>query len=345
MKTKENLQQSNSNKELFFQKPLELDEARATIRHELLIDSDNQADSTNKLEEIIEKPIFLERIRNSKALRRALQIMILAFTLIKADPLVAGESGQLSDKDRIVNVDEKKRAELNRALIAEGEYVVPQDVMISYGEVVDPGMIGVPAGGYFKKDFLAIDDRRDDFQKKLERLGYSQEQAELYANSFESGNIVFNEAELSKEQFQSILKHERMHREIYNLPVDKKQVLDEARDAIIKDYRDKEQRWSAKQDSAFLLIKEGKLTQEEYLELSKAEIIKENPILLDKDGGTSGLMPVLRNSEEFYTYLAMEKFQPKVIDFLIKNYPEAYTIYLNLKEEIDLQIATQSLNK
>lgn len=344
MKLFEHSMKPLNDSELGLDESKELAEARATIKHELALDSDNLEEVKQKLDQLVDSPSFLEKIRNSQFLRRAFKIMILTFTLIKADPILASGAEDHFKKDKITQIDDN-RAEHNLKLLSKNEYVVPSDVMIAFSETVDPSLMGVPAGGFFKKDFLAVNNRKEIFQNKLTELGYSSEQINHFTNLFKDGNLVFNEKDLATVEFSAVLSHERLHREIHNLPEEKKKLLNEARDDVIQDYLSKEERWSAKQDGIYLLVKTGEISEEEHIKLSKAEISKENPILLDQFGGTDGLIPILRNHEEFYTYLAMDKLSPVVKDYLIIKHPQAYETYLNLKEGIDLQISEQSLAK
>ena len=314
-------------------------EAQAILRQELdIAPSDQKEIVEKKVEAALSSPSFLEKIRQNKFLGKAFKVMVLAFALMKAEPLVAQE---LPARNKQEQFDDKQVEKNNRALLAGKEYIAPEKVMIAYGEIVDPGMMGVPAGGFFKKDFLNSAEKKEDFARKLADLGYSLEQADSLTEEFKSGNIVFNENELKKGEFRDILAHERMHKEINDLPAAEKRKLDEARDKVLDDFRVKEQDWSEKSDKLYTRLQKGLISEAEYNEQSKAAIKLANPILLDNAGQTDGLMPVLRNAEEFYTYLMMDKFQPQVTSYLQSNFPEAYRIFQNLKEKIYLPIIEQ----
>lgn len=314
-------------------------EAQEILRQELDIVPNDQKEVVEKKVEIaLGSSSFLEKIRQNKFLGRAFKIMILAFALMKAEPLVAQE---LPARDKQEQFDNKQTENNNRALLGGKEYVAPEKVMIAYGEIVDPNMMGVPAGGFFKKDFLNSSEKKEIFAKKLAALGYSSEQADSLTEEFKSGNIVFNENELKKEKFRDVLAHERLHKEMANLPLAEKSKLDEARDNVLGDFKIKEQEWSEKSDKLYTSLQQGLISEEEYNKQNKAEIKQANPILLDNFGKTDGLIPVIRNAEEFYPYLMMDKFQPQVTSYLQDNYSEAYRIFQNLKEKIYLPIIEQ----
>jgi len=319
--------------------PEENKEVQDILSQELDIEPGDREEAVEKkVEAALDSPSFLEKIRQNKFLGKAFKIMILAFALMKVEPLAAQE---LPARDKQEQFDNKQAEKNNRALLGGKEYVAPEKVMIAYGEIVDPNMMGVPAGGFFKKDFLNSPAKKEAFAKKLADLGYSSEQANSLIEEFKGGNIVFNEKELKKGEFRDVLAHERMHKEITNLPAEEKKKLDEARDIILDDFRTKEQEWSEKSDKLYASLQKGLISEEEYNAQSKAEIKRANPTLLDNTGQTDGLIPVLRNAEEFYTYLMMNKFHPRVISYLQVNCPEAYRIFQSLKENIYLHIIEQ----
>ncbi len=182
------------------------------------------------------------------------------------------------------------------------------------------------------------------FLKKMEQLGYSEEEARVFMSYFENGNIVLSENELHKEGFRDVLAHERLHKEIDNLPTKQRVVLNEARDFILKDFKEKELRWSQEIDFLFNLLQKGEINEDEYNQRSKDAIMKANPILLDFENETAGLIFILRNQEEFYPYLMMNKLQPSVLEYIRLHFPQSFQIFENLKKEIYQQIQEKEKN-
>jgi len=315
--------------------------AQKILQRELHIPLTNDKElMKKKVSAIIESSIFFEKLRINKLVRNALKVIIVTFSLIRAESAFSQtQLDSIIDKRDDTKLSQKKStSEINRSLITESEYIVPEKVMIAFGEIVDPGMIGTPAGGYFKRNFLDSQGKQDLFYKKLVYFGYIQKDVERFKSYFQDGNIVFSENELEKEHFSDILVHERLHKGIDNLSKKDKKVLNEARNFILNDFRQKEIQWSNDTDSLFVLLQEGKISQQEYEIKSKEVVLKTNPILLDTEGTTSGLIPVLRNNEEFYTYLMMNKFQSQVIDYVKNNFPNSYKIFEELKNKIQYQI-------
>lgn len=119
-----------------------------------ILPSDNEQIIDKKVEKVIESPSFLEKIRNNSLLRNALKTLVVIFSLIRAESAFAQTKSEVEEK-KTINMEYfeevKNLYEKNCQLIKNGEYVVPNKVMVVFGEVVDPGMIGTPAGGYFKK--------------------------------------------------------------------------------------------------------------------------------------------------------------------------------------------------
>jgi hypothetical protein len=297
-----------------------------------------------KVGEVIESTSFLEKIRSNSLLRNALKTMVVIFSLMRAESAFGQTKTEVEEKEkvRIEYVQQEKNTyENNRRLIGKGEHVVPEKVMVVFGEVVDPGMIGTPAGGYFKKNYLNSRERQNMFFEKMGKLGYSKKETQVFVSYFENGNVVFNENELQKEHFRDVLAHERLHKKIDNLPAEQKIVLNEARDFILKDFREKELRWSQETDSLFNLFQKGEINQYEYKKKSMDAMIKADSILLDAEGETEGLIPVLINREEFYTYLMMNKFQPSVVEYIQLHFPQSFQIFENLKNGIQQQIQEQ----
>ncbi len=249
---------------------------------------------------------------------------------------VSGESIILGG----INQKKEKRGELslrekNERLLLKDEFVVPEEVIKAYSEVVDPTMIGVPAGGYFKKDYLNTPEEKKSFKKRIEDMGYGSKDLLKFKRYFSGKNIVFNYSELEKENFKDILAHERLHKCIAFLPEQEGDILNKARDYIINDYRAKEAQWSGRIDK---LLVDGSLKIDDYPHKERELIEKFDPILLDFNGGTGGLIPVLRNADEFYPYLMMNKLSPKVDSFIRSKFPEAHLIYEILKNKINNQI-------
>ena len=313
---------------------------RAVLLTELgLVPGESETVAADKIEAALKSPSFLEKIRDNNVLRRALKIMIVAFALFKAEPMTAQT---VADQTKQEQLDQNKEWRENRALLVAGEYSVPAKVIIAFGEVVDPGLMGVPAGGFFSKDYLNTPEKREYFASILWEQGYSQDDVKRFAEYFTNGNIVFNDDALRESGFRDILAHERLHKDIFELPADRRAVLDQARDAILNDYYNKEAQWSDFGDKLHLEWKQGKISDEQYIALINAEIQKLDPILLDKNGHTSGLIPITRNADEFYTYLMMGELSSKVESCLRDDYPDAFRIYQELKEKIYLAIYSAS---
>ncbi|MBU0612591.1 twin-arginine translocation signal domain-containing protein [Patescibacteria group bacterium] len=233
--------------------------------------------------------------------------------------------------------------EQNRKLLIEGEHEAPREVFRCLAEVISPDNILEPSGGYFNRDYIDTKDEEKEFKKRMKKLGYNDVETQRYRELFSGGSIVFNEKILGEDGFENVLAHERMHKELDNLPEDKKRVLNEARDFILNDYRTRETELNNITDPYLMEVRDkGEEPDYRVFGKMKDEFLKKNsPILLNEDGDMgsgAALMAITRNPREFYTYLMMGELSPRVEEFLKSDFPDAYEIYIGLKNGIYQQI-------
>ena len=98
----------------------------------------------------------------------------------------------------------------------ENEFIVPDAVFESYVRAIgaDRGNVVSQEGGYFSRNYLFNKERRDSFQKELEKLGLEADVIEYYNTLFTSyGVIIFRESILGNERITEALPHERFHQE------------------------------------------------------------------------------------------------------------------------------------
>ena len=309
--------------------------------------NENEKIIQTKINQAVESPSFFEKIKNNKFLKDALKVILVTFFLLKGEPTFAQKlsSEEIGKKEKIEYLQPKNQKEIYKNVLKEDESIIPKNVMKAFWEVVDKqSVMDVPMGGYLGKNFLNTKEKEETFVKKLKDLNYSQAEIEKFKSLLEAGNkIVFNEEVLNQDNFLEIVAHERLHKKIAELNPTEKQILNKARDSILMDYREKEQKWSASSDSLIQLLKAGQISFEEYNQKLQAKILEANPILLDYKNSASSenIIPILGNKEEFYTYLMMGKLHPQVLDYIKNHFPDAYQIFNQLKNNINLEIQSK----
>ena len=108
--------------------------------------------------------------------------------------------------------------------LEESEYVIPDDVLYLHTSIIyerEGLQKPDPKGVYINfEDLLGWLDGIK-FKNTLIEMGYSKSDTKVYAAILaQKGNIVISTrtVEAGEEQFRKVLQHERMHREITNLP-------------------------------------------------------------------------------------------------------------------------------
>lgn len=262
------------------------------------------------------------------AVKKAVYICMLSGSLF------FGQGVQAQEKEVGNNASVKKEHVDEKKHLREGENVVSQEVMNVFARIVDPmSEYSEVQGGYLKKNFLDSPEKIRMFREGLANLGYTSDQIDSAEKNFAKDNIVFSKTALERKDFHTIMGHERLHKAIEHCSFDEKKILNDARDEIIRDYKEKEMVWS---DEVFIFTKaHPDMLPSEMGEKSKEIIQKHNPILLDKNGGVEGILPIIMNAGEFYTYLYMGKLSPQVEEHLKNTYPDAYALYISLVQSIE----------
>ena len=187
--------------------------------------------------------------------------------------------------------------------LREREYVVPHNVLQIYAHIVDNVLFDVSdiKGGNLSRNFLAYGDRKDHFEKKLKEAGYQKEEINEYINLFsEAGIRVYSdEAIKDKEYYPTAISHERMHEEIGRLNKAEKNIIQKAADDLV--YRRHGISW---------------WLSEKFV----------------KGGSGFFMMAAHKNWEEFYTHMADGRWEDFVEETLKEEYPQAYEVYLGVKE-------------
>lgn len=306
-------------------------------------------------------PTLFKKIKNDSKLLRAFKILALSIGLIVGSESLAQEKStnqpvrnykteQLDQKD-----EQLREIEDNRLLLQQGEYAMPPKILNYFARIVDPNNhwdIVEPAGGYFNKNFLDK-EKVALFTKNLKSEGYSQEEISNFIEQLSGKNIVFSENTLANKDFKNILAHERLHKDIDHLPEKNKIILNEARDFIIKDYKDKQTQWVDQLDGLYQNIfgnkkdigeEEKTNLFKEYQDQSRRIVESYKPILLDKNelGDDMNIATVTSRPNEFYAYLLMGKFNPSTEQSLKTQFPSAYDIFNNLRKNILNDIESKS---
>ncbi len=187
---------------------------------------------------------------------------------------------------------------INYEKLAGYEFVVPSIVMECYQHCVDSSA-AVPLATYINENFLKGKEKK--FRKKLEQF-CTDEEIEHYIKLFSTkGLIIYKKSLLKRQDFEKIIKHERMHREVDRLSQKDKQ-------KIIKAWMGLKDR--KKKDGTDLLE-----DKPEYRPFAK--------------------FAVWINWEEFFPHLISGSFYDDVLDTLKQDYPEAYQLYEKLKNKIE----------
>jgi len=184
--------------------------------------------------------------------------------------------------------------EVNKVQLEENEYIIPTDVFVTYAKIIDPLNRCEPLGHYINYNWLR--KNKKIFYERITGLGYSKAEAEMFYNVLsKKGNIVFSTSALSSD-FESLLLHERIHREFNNLSKKERELLCKAHGEI----KDK-----------------------------KVEIAGILQYLVDDTG--KGLGALARNDcSEFFSYLA-EGVLKKEVEEELKKFP-AYKVFNAMKE-------------
>ncbi|MBI2551786.1 hypothetical protein HYW17_00590 [Candidatus Uhrbacteria bacterium] len=182
-----------------------------------------------------------------------------------------------------------------------GEYVIKEEVFEAMVRTVDkrPEWLVQPIGGYQAEPFLASLSARREFSERLHELGVAEEKIVFYTGLFSTADtIVFRETALRDQDFLRALPHERFHREIKKLPN--------------QEYK------SMKQAAEEMMLR---TTPDGLL------------FVREKIGGGWYAVAASTEWQEFYTYLAQGEFRDNAEDALMKDYPQVYKLYLDIKQK------------
>lgn len=194
--------------------------------------------------------------------------------------------------------------------LEDREFVVPDKVFDSYAQIVDkkPDFGGAPAAGYLTKNYLDTEEELKEFNERLGNLNLSEIETEKYTRLFTSSDIiVIKESVLKdKEKFRKFLPHERFHKNIQKLDKqDYDYMMSVADDLVWKET-----------DNGLRFVRERETSK--YL-------------------GGFALAEATENPEEFYTYLAQGEFMPRVEKTLKEDYPKAYDLFNEIKNECEIK--------
>ncbi|MBS3140928.1 hypothetical protein J4405_02175 [Candidatus Woesearchaeota archaeon] len=222
--------------------------------------------------------------------------LFLAVTLLNASPVLA-QSAQLTDQQKTELIQQRTRR------MQANEFLVHQNVLDAYFNTLmkEKSLYHGAKGGYLKINYLSF-WKRITFRRELVRLGYSQEDINKYLNLFTQEQIiVLSESLLENEsEFNNILSHERIHLLMDKLSKTDLDELKRAYDDLI----------NRKTQFGTWFIEDGPdraVTSDEYH------------------------LIVQMNWNEFYPYLAGNKFKSRVERALREEYPRANQIFQDMK--------------
>jgi len=238
--------------------------------------------------------------------------------------------------------------ERNRNLLRENEYIVSRDVMRLYAQTVDPRTFGMVSGGFFEHDYLDTRSERRTFSDSLRARGYSNEEIRNFREMFKNKNIVFSESILDSPEFVPVLRHERMHKYISELPAEEQNTLNEAVDFIISDYNQKQPLWI---DEEMRLEREyherfrDRFNYEAYSQVQdKVDSLIRiySPILhYDSRDQSFRVQTIRDNPKELLPYLMIGGIGSGIESVIENRFPQSARIYNRLKERIENETRDQ----
>lgn len=245
---------------------------------------------------------FLSKLRETK---KAVKLAIL-FSLMENLGSGCAASHQVSrETETFLSENLEKTNDPNNysEMLKRGEFVIPDEVMLAYAKTVDKrsgAEYREPLGGYLAKNYLDKKEEIEEFKKRLAAAGLNAGEISKYKQLLTADDdIVFAAGALSRKDFPNILHHERAHSLMHKLNEKELKILLEAAQAAGKKFTE------------------------------------------DIGSGGNWTMAINMNPLQIYSYLIgapadndMGKENKQFFtEFLQKNHPEAYKIFLNLKSD------------
>lgn len=260
----------------------------------------------------------------SRSLKRITKIGLLASGLLGAS--VATDDAETQQK---VDFTPKQEETLK---ISNDEYVLPLNVLLAFQSIVDStSFLKEARGAYLSHNFL-YGDRDTRLESELIQLGYSKNRIQEYISILKGKNIIFSQEDALLKNYETVRAHEWTHKLLAEDISDKdKAVLNEARDFVINDYKNKELASSDSVEADY--TKTSSEAEKQALIEKSLKIFKQSqPVLLGSDSGE--IISILNNSEEFYAYLIGGHLSPNVENTIREKFPEAIKIFDKLKQKV-----------
>jgi len=221
-------------------------------------------------------------------------------------------------------LEKKYSAAVN--LLRLGEYIIPKNIFNAYVAVVDdrPGVAASRAGAFLFLNYLNTPERKAKFLSALHNLGANSDEIQAYFTIFtQAGVIVFSTVCLENNSLLTDLPHERMHREMSKLSsADRSYLKNVVKQLLRKTYSLKEAK-----EKGIIGAQDKTYYSQEFPAVNEMPL---NPI----PGAITSKVHL--SWEEFYTYLAGGLFTPSTTEALRLEYPQAYRIWLNIKQKVAL---------
>lgn len=207
--------------------------------------------------------------------------------------------------------------------LKDNEYAVPDDIFDIYANIVDSIQtlsLAKPMAGYVDINRLKDDKAIQKFFSQLYALGYSYDEALTFYRILKTpGTIFIRESALTDKDFESMMLHERIHKYFHKLPAGIQDMLwNTAFEITHMDITSEED------------CKKYGIDPDELSYTGHVRLLEENPNLPSNRVVGIYEFIVSINPFEFYPYLAMGIFHPRVENALKKFYPEAYKYYINI---------------
>lgn len=230
--------------------------------------------------------------------RKALVKTMIVLSLLMGN-ISESEADTVNDQNNITH-----QVFENRVQLGTHEYVIPDKVMEIFAFSMNEkgALFGAPKGVCISQRYLDNANKKDFFIKELKKKNYASDQINKYLSILNTtGNIVLSQTTFNNsDELQEILSHERMHKLL-------KELRREPRNNL-------------------------KLVAEEMLKLieNRSELFPQtNPGLSDMHNAVRNAK---QNWEEFYTYMAMDKFSAETKQLFKKAYPKYYEFFEHLEK-------------
>ncbi len=222
---------------------------------------------------------------------------------------------------RIEKTTEQKIPQEFLSLLKKNEYIIPNEVMNSYGRAVDerirnnPELFGLPGGTTIDINRLGK-NAHQFFQKDMRERGFTEEEIERFVLMLSRpGNIIITESVATKNPEESpimnlprVLAHERTHGFIHTLDEKEIEILKKAWEGLQK-----------------------QTVKEEVAGMGETDtpLIRDKIFIIKKWDTTSAFsaFAIDSNWTELYAYLAQGALDERVEKALQAQYPEAYKIF------------------